>query len=272
MKYNLLDYYYHSISKDDISQIYEIFENIIKDRKLKSQALLNKNEVKFNGINYISLASYVEESEYKSFIIDKEKFNNSKLSNMFSNYQDYLSYMKLDNKLEEAISKEEFFIKNNTQNKRDYYNYLDSISRTYPVDMEYLYSITKDDIYKKIIDLNNNEIVNCFKSDNCFNQYIKNSKGITFVFPKSLKIEDVTIIPNLPSNIELELVKLIQTSSKRYSNQIGEVQIKDYIDINNSIGIIISDQLDINIIKNILEENKMNLKYFKLLNDELIEL
>ena len=273
MNYKLEDYYYHTISKDDVNQTYQILEKVLYDRQLKSQELLGKSENKFNGLNYISLASYTKNSEYKSFIIDEENFKNSKLSNMFDNYNSYLEYMKLDSLLEKPLSKEEFFIKNNTTNKRDYFNYLDSISISYPVDIKYLYNKTSDIVYKFILDIINDDILNCAKSENCFDEYIKKSKGITFVFPKTIEVENVTIIPNLPFEIESKLVELLSNQENRYSNQIGEVQVKSYLDIDKAIGIIVSNDINLDIINKILIENKFNdLKLFKLINNELIEI
>ena len=271
MEYNLKDFYYHSISKDNKELIYENFKSIINDKKIKSQKLLGKNENKFNGYDYISLASYNENTEYKSFIIEEEYFSNSKLSNMFNTYKEYLEYMKLDNQLEIPISKEEYFEKNNTNNKLDYYNYLDSISRTYPIDVSYLYEITKDNIYKRIIGLNNDEIINCYKSENCFDEYIRNSKGITFVFPKNIDVINVTIIPNLPTELEFKLVEELKNSNNRYSNQIGEIQVRDYIDITKSIGLILAKDIDIIYIKQLLKDNDLNYSLFKIENEKLIE-
>ena len=271
MKYDLKDYYYHTISKDNVDDTYLVFESVLKDKKLKSQQLLGKSETKFNGSNYVSIASYPEYSEYKSFIIEENDFNKSKLSNLFDNYNSYLDYMKLDNELEIPLSKEDFFKKNNTYDKMKYYDYLDSISRTYPVDIAYLYNKTKDKIYKYILEMIDDNILYCYKSDNCFDLYIRNSKGITFVFHKSIEVENVNIIPNLPSDLELKLVNKISDLSDRYSNLIGELQVKDYIDINKSIGIIVSDEIDLNKVKDLLKNNSLNIKLFKIEDNYLIE-
>lgn len=270
MKYSLNDYYYHSISKDDKELVYTIFNAVIKDKKIKSQRLLGKTENKFNGLDYVSLAAYIENSEYNSFIISEEYFSDSKLSNLFSTYDEHLAYMKLDNELEKAISKEEFFKKNNTTNKRDYFNYLDSISRTYPVDISNLYKITNDNIYKEIIELCGSDIINCYKSGNCFDEYIRKSKGITFVFSRSIKVNNVTIIPNLPSNIESKLVEKMNNSNIRYSNQLGEVQVKDYLDITQAVGLILADDIDINYIKKIITENNIKYLLFKIEDEKLV--
>ena len=272
MNYKLQDYYYHTISKDDINQTYQIFEKVLKDGQLKSQKMLGKSENKFNGLNHISLASYTKNDEYKTFVVDEENYKDSKLSSMFDNYNLYLEYMKLDSLLEEPISKEEFFIKNHTTNKRDYFNYLDSISRSYPVDIKYLYNKTNDVVYKYILDIIGKDILNCAKSENCFDEYIEKSKGITFIFPKSIEVENVTIIPNLPFEIESKLVELLSNQNNRYSNQIGEVQVKNSLDVDKAIGIIISNDMNFDMINKMLIENNYDFKLFRLKNNELIEI
>lgn len=234
--------------------------------------MLGKSESKFNGLNYISLAAHTKNSEYKTFIIDEDNYKDTKLSNMFDNYNSYLEYMKLDSLLEKPISKEEFFIKNNTTNKRDYFNYLDSISRSYPVDIKYLYNKTNDVVYKYILEIINEDILNCAKSENCFDEYIKKSKGITFVFPKTIEVENVTIIPNLPFEIESKLVELLANQENRYSNQVGEVQVKNSLDIDKAMGIIISNDMNLDIINKMLIEKKYVFKLFRLTNNELIEI
>lgn len=272
MNYKLENYYYHTISKDDVNQTYQIFEKVLNDKQLKSQKMLGKSESKFNGLNYISLAAHTKNSEYKTFIIDEDNYKDSKLSNMFDNYNSYLEYMKLDSLLEKPISKEEFFIKNNTTNKRDYFNYLDSISRSYPVDIKYLYNKTNDAVYKYILNIINEDILNCAKSENCFDEYIKKSKGITFVFPKTIEVENVTIIPNLPFEIESKLVELLANQENRYSNQVGEVQLKNSLDIDKAMGIIISNDMNLDIINKMLIEKNYVFKLFRLTNNELIEI
>ena len=272
MNYNLNDYYYHTISKDDVNQTYEILEKILNDRRLKSQQLLGKNEVKFNGMNYISLASYIKNNEYKTFIIDEKSFKDSNLLNIFDNYKSYLNYMNLDSQLEMPLSKEEFFLKNNTNNKKCYYNYLDSITRTYPVDILYLYRVTNDEVYKYILEVVDNDILYCYPSSNCFDEYIRNSKGITFVFPKSIKSEKVTIIPNLPFEIENKLVEKISNQSNRYSNLFGEIQVRDFIDVDNAIGIIVSNNLKLSRVSDILKKYNYNKKLFSLIDEKLVEI
>jgi len=98
---NINNYFFHTILKDEEEkQIYRNFEKILQDGELKSQKLLHKEDTKFNGLDFISLSSYVKPSEYKVFVMNEEKYNPSKLSNIFVSYNDYLEYLKLDNLLE----------------------------------------------------------------------------------------------------------------------------------------------------------------------------
>lgn len=39
MNYKLENYYYHTISKDDVNQTYQIFEKVLNDKQLKSQKM-----------------------------------------------------------------------------------------------------------------------------------------------------------------------------------------------------------------------------------------
>lgn len=270
---NIIDYYFHTILKDKNEDgIYTNFEEILKDGKLKSQKLLNNNVTKFNGLDYISLASYVKPTEYKTFIIDENKFNLSKLSKIFDSYNDYLDNLKLCEWLNEPISKKEFFIKYKNDNKRDYYNYLDSISRRYPVDIKYLYNETNDIVYKYILEMIDDDILYCNSQDYCFLEYVEKSNGITFIFPMTIEIINVNIIPNLPFEIESKLVEKIENLSNRYSNQIGEVQVKDYLDVENAVGILIADNINKDIVLNLLKKYKLNIKIYKLIENKLIEI
>ena len=266
------NYYYHTVSKDNNIDILKDFENILKDGKIKCQHLLNNNINKYNGLDYVSVASYVKPSKYKVFAIDKDSFYNSKISNIFSSYDEYLSYLKLDNYLEIPLSMKDYISKNHSNNIYDYYNYLDSISRRYPVDIKHLYNVSKDEIYKYILEMIDDDILYCNSSQYSFEEYVRNSCGITFVFPKSLEVENVYIIPNLPFEIETRLIDIMNGFDARYSNQIGEYQVKDYIEINKSIGIIVSNNLDNNEIIRLLRNYKYNFKMFVLNNDRLIEL
>lgn len=268
---DIKDFYFHTISKFDNKEIYNNFESILKDGKLKSQKLLNNNEIKFNGLEYISLAEYVEPSQYKVVCLKELDYNNSKLSTLFDSYSEYLKYLQLDNYKEVPMTKDEYFKLYNTTNKTKYFNYLGSISRTYPVDIKYLFNTTNDTIFKQILDIINDDILYCNKSEYCFEEYIRNSKGITFVFPKSIDVKKVNIIPNMPFEVESKLVNMIQNLDERYSNQKGEVQVKDYLDISNAIGIIINDNLNLKLIKNIMKTYNYNYKIYKIVNNSLIE-
>lgn len=270
---NIGNHYFHTLLKDNVGdKIYNNFEAILKDGKLKSQGLLNNVETKFNGLDYISLASYVEKSEYKTLVIDKENYKTSGLSKLFESYEEYLAYLKLDEWLEKPKSREEFFRENNTNDKREYYNYLDSISRRYPVDIKYLYEKTSNIIYKYILDMIEDDILYCNKTEYCFEEYIRNSKGITFIFPKEIDVVSIHIIPNLPFDVESKLVKKTESLSTRYSNQIGEVQVKEYINIDKAVGILINDNISKERIFNLLKKYKIDIKLYCLLNDRLIEL
>ena len=227
MNMNIKDYYYHTLSKDDSIKSLEVFDKVLKDNKLKSQNMLGNKKIKFNGLDYISLAFYIDSDNFDGFIINENDFNKSDLSKIFDNYFEYLNYMNLDKNIFKPISREKFFEENHTNDKKEYYKYLDSITRTYPIDIQYLYNKTHDVVYKYILDKINRNILYCYKSDNCFDLYIRNSKGITLMFHKSIDTVNVNIIPNLPSNIEEYLVEKISNLEVRYSNMLGEVQVKD---------------------------------------------
>lgn len=92
------------------------------------------------------------------------------------------------------------------------------------------------------------------------------------MFHKSIDTVNVNIIPNLPSNIEEYLVEKISNLEVRYSNMLGEVQVKDYIDIKDCVGVIISNNININDVKSIINKNNENIKIYKLVNNELIEI
>lgn len=100
----------------------------------------------------------------------------------------------------------------------------------------------------------------------------KKIKGITFVFPKTIEVENVTIIPNLPFEIESKLVELLANQENRYSNQVGEVQLKNSLDIDKAMGIIISNDMNLDIINKMLIEKNYVFKLFRLTNNELIEI
>ena len=71
--------------------------------------------------------------------------------------------------------------------------------------------------------------------------------------------------------VESKLVNMIQNLDDRYSNQKGEVQVKNYLDISNAIGIIINDNLNLKLIKNIMKNYNYNYKIYKIVNNSLIE-
>lgn len=75
----------------------------------------------------------------------------------------------------------------------------------------------------------------------------------------------------MPFEVESKLVNMIQNLDERYSNQKGEVQVKDYLDISNAIGIIINDNLNLKLIKNIMKNYNYNYKIYKIVNNSLIE-
>ena len=75
----------------------------------------------------------------------------------------------------------------------------------------------------------------------------------------------------MPFEVESKLVNMIQNLDDRYSNQKGEVQVKDYLDISNAIGIIINDNLNLKLIKNIMKNYNYNYKIYKIVNNSLIE-
>ena len=198
------NYYYHTILKDELdnNKIYETLELILKDGYIKSKKLLNDTKKSYNGDEFISLASKDDNSKYKVPHLEEEDFKQSKLSEKFSSYTKYLTSLQEYEFLEEPLTKKEYFEKYNTEEKREYYNYLDKITRTYPVDIKLMYKKTKDRIYKEILNISKAEIIYCYPSENSFNKYVLETNGITFIFDKNINIEKVSIIPNLPFEIE----------------------------------------------------------------------
>lgn len=51
------------------------------------------------------------------------------------------------------------------------------------------------------------DILYCNKTEYCFEEYIRSSKKIIFIFPKTINAIEVKIIPYLPFKIESKLVK-----------------------------------------------------------------
>ena len=86
MNMNIKDYYYHTLCKDDSIKSLEVFDKVLKDNKLKSQNMLGNKEIKFNGLDYISLAFYIDSDNFDGFIINENDFNKSDLSKIFDNY------------------------------------------------------------------------------------------------------------------------------------------------------------------------------------------
>lgn len=271
----LSNYYYHTILKDssNVEDIYTNLRIILKDGYIKSKKLLEKNSPNktYNGNEYISIASYQENNSYKVPHLEIDDFKNSKLQEQFSSYEEYLKTLEEYEFLEEPLSKEEYFKKYNTEEKRDYYNYLDKITRTYPVDIKTLSEKTSNIIYKEILNISGKDIVYCYPSENTFTKFVLETNGITFIFPKTIDIVDVTIIPNLPFDIENKLVENISLLNERYSNLIGEKQVKDKLPISSAIGIILKDNIDQTKVTKLLEKYNYNLKIYKLINNELIE-
>ena len=76
----------------------------------------------------------------------------------------------------------------------------------------------------------------------------------------------------MPFEIENKLVKKIENLSTRYSNQIGEVQVKNYININRAIGILINNNVSKEYVLNLLKKYNINIKIYKLTDDKLVEL
>ena len=249
---------------------------IISDKQLEKYYNKYKIKVKYNNQNinfYITTKKDIE-LEYGNKIIITGNYIKPEIQRNYKgfNYFEYLNYMNLDKNIFKPISREKFFEENHTNDKKEYYKYLDSITRTYPIDIQYLYNKTHDVVYKYILDKINRNILYCYKSDNCFDLYIRNSKGITLMFHKSIDTVNVNIIPNLPSNIEEYLVEKISNLEVRYSNMLGEVQVKDYSDIKDCVGVIISNNININDVKSIINKNNENIKIYKLVNNELIEI
>ena len=205
---NLSDYYYHTILKDELdkNKIYINLESILKDGYIKSKKLLNIQKDSYNGDEYISLASFENNASYKVPYLEKIDYEKSILSKKYNSYEEYLTSLKEYEFLEEPLTKQEYFEKYNTNDKREYFNYLDKITRTYPVDIKVLYEKTKDEIYKEILNISKEEIIYCYPSENAFNKYVLETNGITFIFNKNINVEKINIIPNLPFEIENKLV------------------------------------------------------------------
>lgn len=275
------NYYYHTIliNSTDELEIYNHFEMILKERYLKSKKYRNnetndylskfKTNTTYNGNDFISFASYVNKSKYKVEPIEKSAFKDSELSKLFDNYENYLEYLKLDSKLEQPLSKEDFFLKYNTSNKRNYFNYLDKISRAYPIDIKYLFNKTNAKIYEYVLKNIDNNILYCFRSEYAFDKAVLETKSITFIFSNDIKAVKVKIIPNLPTELENKIYKDNLKLKNDYSNLIGEIQIKNKLAIDKAIGIIIKNNLDINLIKSIIKKYNYCFNIYKIIDDKL---
>lgn len=280
---NINDYYYHSVSKDSsyLEDKYKTLEDI-----LKSKAILSRNysgvksdEITLNGDNYVSIASYVKPMNYKVPILEETDFNDSNMSKLYNSYQDYLSDIEKDNFISTPLSQEEFFKNNKTNEKRQYFRYLDSLSRKFPIDLDFLFKdeLDNDDILKYIYDKcqTMNNISYYFANEIAFKKYIVDSSSITFVISKDINTERTILIPNLeekffPKEMELDIANSVD---KRYTNLIGEIQVKDKIDMKYIKGIIIDDNIDIKRVKKILNIYKLDIPLLKLdLDKELLEI
>ena len=254
--------YYHTILKDelDVNRVYKVLEKILKEGYLKSPKLLNENGFGYNGEDYVSIARYHNMSKYKIIPINENRYNNSKLTKLFNSYQEYLKYLELDDEIEGYLSKEEYFKKYNTTNKNEYYEYLEDNTRSYPIDIKELYLNTGNEIYKYILDIIDDDILYCYRSEYAYNKYVLNSHGITFVFPSNLETEEVKLIPNLPLAIEREVVANITKFKGLYTNIIGEYQVKDRIAINKAIEILINKNIDKKIVEDLLDKYNYDIK------------
>ncbi len=279
------DYYYHCINKDlsDEKALYDIFQKI-----LESNALLSRNKSGFidkkiplNGDNYISLAYYQPILKYKVPAMELIDFTKSNMNKIFKNYEDYLNYVTQDRYISSPLTKEQFFSRNNTSDKREYFRYLDSVNRLFPIDLKWLFkNESKNDkilqyIYKKsTVKQNISDIGYYFTNDNAFDLVILNNMSIIFIISKEIPIQKTILIPNLPENffdkdMEQEMVNSID---KRYSNLIGEVQVRDRIALEFVKGIIINDKLNSEIIKSILKKCNKEIPIMKFnMNKGIIE-
>jgi len=254
--------FYHTILKDelDINRLYKVLEKILKEGYLKSPRLLNEMGSGYNGDDYVSIARYHNMSKYKIIPLNEERYNNSSLNNKFNSYKEYLEYLELDDEIDKYLTKEEYFKKYKTNNKEEYYTYLEENTRSYPIDIKELYKYTKNEIYSFILNIIDDEILYCYKNEYAYNKYVLNSHGITFVFPSSLKTENVKLIPNLPLAIEREVVSNITKFKGLYTNIIGEYQVKDRIPISDAIEILINKNIDKDIVKSLLDKYNYNIK------------
>ncbi len=263
------NYYYHSINtmnkKIEDNEIYEIFRNILKNGGLLSKKLsgFKRDIVTMNGNDYISLAQYIPTTEYKVPVMPLNEFENSNMNKLFKSYDEYIKYIKQDKYISQPMSKTEFFLKNSTNNNRNYYKYLDSIARLFPIDLKWLFRNEMDNdeildtIYKDLIVQSEFENIGYYYSnENAFELVILNNISIIFIISNKVITEKMILIPNLPEHFftkEMEL-RIANSIDKRYTNLIGEVQVKDKIELADIKGIILGNNINQKKIKNIMEE------------------
>lgn len=254
--------FYHTILKDelDVNRLYKVLEKILKEGYLKSPRLLNEPGLGYNGDDYVSIARYHNMSKYKIIPLNEERYNKSSLNKKFNSYKEYLEYLELDDEIDKYLTQEEYFTKYKTNDKEDYYNYLEDNTRSYPIDIKELYEYTKNEIYSYILSIIDDNILYCYKNEYAYNKYVLNSHGITFVFPSNLKTEDVKLIPNLPLAIEREVLANITKFKGLYTNIIGEYQVRDRVPISESIEILINRNIDINRVKELLDKYNYDIK------------
>lgn len=273
---NLKKYYYHTIEKDseDINEIYIIFEEILKSGGLKSKSIRNNAPKKntMNGNNYISLVSYVPKTKKNVPFTNRQEFKKSRLAKEYFNYREYIKMIEKQPCSECAMSKQIYFEKNNTNNIRDYYNYLDSLAILFPIDLKWFFKdeITNDKIinyiYHKTLKNNKSKEVGYFyANENAYDKYVINSNGITIVISKEIQVEETILIPNLvfgffDKKMEKELN---ECETRRYTNLIGEIQVKNEISLNNFVGLILNENIDVNKIKNIIKKYNIKIPIIK---------
>jgi hypothetical protein len=268
MKSNL----YYCINKDstDVEGLYEAFENIIKSKAVLSRAKSGyKNSlITMNGDNYISVTRKIAESKYKVPIVNRMEFKKSNLSLIYKNYKDYLRDLQTETFSVKPVSQKKFFAQNNMTNRRLYYRYLDSISRLYPIDLEVLLRGCPTDKIVQYIFAEVNKsakyknIGYFYATENAYTKYIKNSKGIVLVIDGGAPTQKTTLIPNLESDFFDEEMQLNIANSQitRYTNLIGELQIKDKIDLKFIKTILVDRSLDVDMIKAILKKYGIKIK------------
>ena len=263
--------YYYILNKDenDNKNLYSSFENILKSGAIlcRRKSGLKRDVVTFNGDEYISLAYYVKQSAYKVPKVSGKEFLQSNLNKIFKNYKEYLNYLKLDSFLKSPISWQEYSKENQGKTRRDYYKYLDKISRKYPIDLKIFFkNAKKDEIFNEILKkVNKNSKIKdvgyFYANENAYSKYIKNTNGIVFVIDDKIKTENTILIPNLDSDFfNLNWQNKIATSkSVRYTNLIGEVQVKDVISLKHVKHIVVTDAVEKEKLKALLENYKIKI-------------